>query len=215
MSSTSKPYLAITALYVAASLAFLGIGLWTNVTSLEVLGAFLIGGTFIPLPLDVYVLYLSPRFDVLLLGLVAGTLNTIAVIAEWYFVTNLLKGPRGHRLKATVQDATLSGWFRRFPFPTIVVTAFSPLPFEIFRFLAITNDYHLGRYALATLIGRSVRYIVLVAAGGWLYSYGWLGKAIGVALVLYLLSLLDQRTIKALFSKEPDPTPLKEDPDAA
>ncbi len=204
MSSTSNRYLVHTALYVSLSLAFLGVGLWKDIVSLEVLGAFLIGGTFIPLPLDVYVLYLSPFFDVILLGLVAGVLNTVAVLAEWYFVVNLLEGGRGHKLKRVVQEATLSAWFRKFPFPTIFFTAFSPLPFEIFRFLAITNGYNLARYTLATFLGRTIRYVVLVAAGGWLYSYGWLGKAIGVGLVLYLLSLLDQDTLKALFSKDPD-----------
>jgi membrane protein YqaA with SNARE-associated domain len=199
MSSGGRRYLAVSAGYVLVTTSLVAAGLWVGNRTLEIVGAILLGGTFLPVPLDVYILHLSPDFGPLELGLVVGSLNTVAVLFEWYFLTNLLDRSGGKRVRAVVREASLSHWFRKAPFLTITVAAFSWLPFEIFRFLAVVNDYPLPRYALSTFVGRSVRYVGIVAFGGLLFQHGWLNVVLGVGLVLYLASLFDQEELKAIW----------------
>lgn len=199
MSSGSNRWLVVSGAYVLVSSALLVTGLWVGPRILEVVGALLLGGTFLPVPLDVYVLHLSPDFDPIRLGIFTGFLNTVAVLFERYFLANLLDRGGGKRVRAVVREAKLSGWFRKAPFLTITVAAFSWLPFEIFRFLAVVNDYDVPRYALSTFIGRSIRYVALVAIGGVLFQYGWLNAVLAVGLVLYLVSLFDQEELRAIW----------------
>jgi hypothetical protein len=62
------------------------------------------------------------------------------------------------------------GQFGRAPFRTVVIFAVTPLPFWVVRSLAILHGYPLGRFLLATALGRLPR----------LYAYAWLGAALRV-----------------------------------
>ena len=65
-------------------------------------------------------------------------------------------------------------YFARAPFTTVVVFAFTPLPFWVARLLAILYRYPLGRFLTATAVGRLPR----------LYLYAWLGELLKVPTVL-------------------------------
>lgn len=76
------------------------------------------------------------------------------------------------------------GAFARAPFLTIVVFAFTPLPFWAARVLAILNRYPLPQYFTATALGRLPR----------IYLYAWLGASFQVPGVI-LLSLVAGTTV--------------------
>lgn len=80
-------------------------------------------------------------------------------------------------------------------FPTLVlfVAAFSPLPFEPFRLLAITNDYSNVKYSIITFLGRGIRYWLLVVLGNFLIEFGWLTRIIAIGLILYFVNLFRKR----------------------
>lgn len=182
-----------TAYIVVTGLLFAG-GWWFGHQGLEVVGGILLGGTFLPVPLDVYVLHLSRFFDPITLAVIAGTLNTVAVLAERWFLLGLMAEGKGHKLQEKVQESRWSEWFMAFPFTAIVVGAFSFLPFELFRFMAVVNDYSVPRYSLATFLGRGIRYYALVALGSYLADLGWLSTVVLVVLLLWAVSLGDPRT---------------------
>ena len=60
--------------------------------------------------------------------------------------------------------------FSRAPFTTVVVFAFTPLPFWIARCLALIDHYPVGRFMAATAVGRFPRILI----------YAWLGAVLQV-----------------------------------
>lgn len=211
MSSTSdrgwlgKPLFWLSTAYILVTGLLFGLGWWLEHQTAEVIGGILLGGTFLPVPLDVYVLHLSRTFGPLEIALIAGALNTVAVLFERWFLLGIMAEGRAHNLQEKVQESRWSEWFMAFPFTALVVGAFSFLPFELFRFMAVVNDYDVGRYSLATFLGRGVRYYALVALGGFLAELGWLSIVILVVLALWVVSLGDPRTwFDWLDTEEPD-----------
>ncbi len=79
-----------------------------------------------------------------------------------------LKGATSYKKSGFYQRATAI--FMRYPFATIVVTGFTPIPFWPFKLLAFSIHYPLYRYLTALTISRFPRY----------YLLAWLGAAIGV-----------------------------------
>ena len=65
-------------------------------------------------------------------------------------------------------------WFARAPFTTVVVFAFTPLPFWVARLLALLHRYPIRRFMAATALGRLPR----------LYLYAWLGGLLRVPTVI-------------------------------
>jgi uncharacterized membrane protein YdjX (TVP38/TMEM64 family) len=64
--------------------------------------------------------------------------------------------------------------FRRAPFTTTVIFAFTPLPFWVARCLAILDRYPIGRFMVATAVGRAPRILI----------YAWLGAVLQVPTVV-------------------------------
>jgi uncharacterized membrane protein YdjX (TVP38/TMEM64 family) len=60
------------------------------------------------------------------------------------------------------------------PFTTIIVFAFTPLPFWVARCLAILDRYPVGRFMAATALGRFPRILI----------YAWLGSVLQVPTVM-------------------------------
>ncbi len=193
MSWMSKRLFWLSTAYIVVTGLLFGLGWWLGHQTAEVLGGILLGGTFLPVPLDVYVLHLSRTFDPLELALIAGALNTVAVLFERWFLLGLMAEGKGHKLREKVRESRWSQWFMAFPFTVLVIGAFSFLPFELFRFMAVVNDYDVPRYSLATFLGRGIRYYALVALGGYLAEVGWLSTVILVVLLLWVASLGDPR----------------------
>ncbi len=66
--------------------------------------------------------------------------------------------------------------FARWPFVTVTIFAFTPLPFWVARCLAVLHEYPLRRYLWSTAIGRFPRY----------FAYAWLGAALQIHELLLL-----------------------------
>ncbi|HEU5169694.1 MAG TPA: hypothetical protein VFU46_04105 [Gemmatimonadales bacterium] len=64
--------------------------------------------------------------------------------------------------------------FARAPFTTVVIFAFTPLPFWVARCLAILGRYPMGRYLGATAVGRFPRILL----------YAWLGAVLQLQTVV-------------------------------
>ncbi|HET6610705.1 MAG TPA: hypothetical protein VFG83_01895 [Kofleriaceae bacterium] len=198
MSRSTKFYATVIS-YVVGSVVLCATGWWIGNRIAEMIGFILLGGTFLPLPLDAYVLHTTPFFSALTVALLAGSINTAAVVFERYFLLGLLALGKGRHIQEVIYQSKLSAWFRRLPFAIVFIGALSFIPFEPFRFLAVTNRYSLWRYSLATFLGRGIRYYLYAVFGHMLMGVGWLGPVLGALVVLYLLSLFDSRWLKRMF----------------
>ncbi len=76
-------------------------------------------------------------------------------------------------------------YFMRFPFATLVVIAFLPIPFFPFKFLYFSNHYPLSRYVAAVALARFPRYLLLLWAGS---AFG-IPKQILIGAVLVIFSV--------------------------
>ncbi len=187
--SSGNRFIAVSSLYVVASLAMMGIGFFYSLKVIEFSGFMMLAGTFLPLPADTYIIHLTPYLGVVYIALIGGAFNTIAVLFEKYFVSHLLLSERGEKIKKIFNESKLSLYFTKYPALTLFVTAFSFLPYEPFRFLAITNNYSNVKYSIATFFGRGIRYWVLAVFGNFMAGYGWLAWIIAISLILYFISL--------------------------
>lgn len=109
---------------------------------------------------------------------------------NWYVYRWVLNWERlsGLKDRRTVRWAV--GRFGRSPFWTVVVFAFTPLPFFVVRALAILHDFPVGRFMGATLIGRLPRFL----------AYAWFGEMLHVPTIL-LVGLIVVTTAIAIGSR--------------
>ncbi len=72
--------------------------------------------------------------------------------------------------------------FMKYPFATIVVTGFTPIPFWPFKFLCFSIHYPLTRYLSALSLGRFPRYAFLAWIGSEFHVPAWLLIATVIAI---------------------------------
>lgn len=97
-----------------------------------------------------------------------------------------LKSLSGYKTKPWYRKAV--GFFMRFPFVTLVVTGFSPIPFFPFKFLSFSVHYPLWRYLTALLTARFPRYVILAWIGHTLDIPNWaLFSVFIVILLIYVV----------------------------
>ncbi len=99
---------------------------------------------------------------------------------NWYLYAWVLRGKKAAWLRRQRWVERSVRYFARAPFVSVVVFAFTPLPFWAVRGLAILRDYPLRSFLLATAIGRWPRFLL----------YAWLGYMLHIptlALVLVIL----------------------------
>lgn len=93
-------------------------------------------------------------------------------------------------------------WFGRAPFLTVVLFAFTPLPFWLARALAVLDRYSRARFMLATALGRMPR----------IFAYAWLGTQLQLSTGLLLaiaagalVVLFASRLVRRRADIEPEP----------
>lgn len=97
-----------------------------------------------------------------------------------------LEGRQAYKERPLYRRA--AGWFARWPFPTLVLAGFTPVPFWPFKFLTFSAHYPLERYLAALVVGRFPRYVVLAWVGRVLEVPNWiLFGFFLVVIVLYLV----------------------------
>ncbi len=90
-------------------------------------------------------------------------------------------------------------WFARAPFITVVVFAFTPLPFWAARSLAILHRYPLRRFMAGTAVGRLPRFLIYAWFGSMLAlpTAVLLGLIFGTALIVIAARLARHRPLLA------------------
>lgn len=89
---------------------------------------------------------------------------------NWHLYAWVLEGTRAAWLRRHPGVRKSVEHFARAPFTSVVVFAFTPLPFWVARGLAVLRRYPLGPYLLATTLGRWPRF----------FLYAWLGSAVRI-----------------------------------
>ena len=103
--------------------------------------------------------------------LAAGAVTLVTIIAGFLdhrvFVPVLnhekIIGYKGNRLYRAAARR-----FSRYPFATLAMTAFAPMPFFPFKFLSFSTSYPLVKYLAALALGRYPKYLLLAWAGSML-----------------------------------------------
>jgi len=126
--------------------------------------------TIIPLPTPPYVVAMGKTFHPTWVALLGATGNCIAAFGEYFFLTWLFsKGEIQARIEKNRIFRRLRHFFNRAAFICLVITGFTPIPFEPFRLAAIVSRYSLVLYLLAVFAGRFPRYY-LIAQIGFIYQ---------------------------------------------
>lgn len=100
--------------------------------------------------------------------LAAGAVTLVTIIAGFLdhrvFVPVLnhekISGYKGNRLYRSAARR-----FGRYPFATLAMTAFAPIPFFPFKFLSFSTSYPLLKYLAALTLGRFPKYVLIAWAG--------------------------------------------------
>lgn len=132
------------------------------------------------------------KFANLWLAAAAATVGTVVagVMDHTVFVPVLNhRAVVAYKKKRLYQRAI--DYFLRYPFATLVVTGFTPIPFFPFKFLSFSIHYPLRKYLAALVVARYPRYFLLA----------WLGAATNIpnwVLFAAFLVLINLWLIKAV-----------------
>lgn len=115
------------------------------------------------------------KFANLWITAAAATAGTVAAgIMDYAVFVPVLnhRGLRGYKDRALYRKAI--GYFGRWPFATLVVAGFSPIPFFPFKFLTFSIHYPLWKYLGAVVVARFPRYYLLALLGATFPIPDWL-----------------------------------------
>lgn len=140
--------------------------------------------TFCPLPILWIFLWISRDFNPLIVALLGSTATAIANLHDYYILNSMLRWDRLARARDSRWYKKASIWFTRYPFSTLTVANFLPLPIDVVRLLAISTGYSRAPFTAATLVGRFPRYLILAWLG---YELDLSNTAIAVVLLITIL----------------------------
>jgi membrane protein YqaA with SNARE-associated domain len=180
----------IAAVFGVVSATLWGAGRFFDEPILSFAGLMTIASTFLPMPADAYAVNVSQYISPVTVGLLGGAINAVAVLGERMFLDRLIDYPIFAKLKRFVGTNRWIDVFEKHMFFGLIVAAASPLPFEVFRFVACARNYNRWRYGTATFIGRGGRYYVLAAAGGALAESGLLSRFVAALVGLFALGVI-------------------------
>jgi len=118
----------------------------------------------------------------------AATLGTIlAAYLDYKFFSPLLNLSYSVKYKSHRYYQNAHKWFYKFPFLSLVVAGFSPIPFYPFKFMVYASKYSIWRYLAAVAVGRFPRYLYLAALGYIFQIPNWIifASFIGMFLLVY------------------------------
>jgi len=136
-------------------------------------------------------------------GIVAaiGALGTaVANLNEYHVFTFLLRFGKVRKIRETRLYQSASRYFDVCPFRLMTAVSFLPIPIDVVRWLAITHQYRRDHFALASFLGRCLRYGLLAGAAFYL-KIGWQGIVIVQAVIIIVL--LGLRFITGLYKTRP------------
>lgn len=130
--------------------------------------------TAISFPHEPVLIYFG-QFANLWLAALAATVGTIAA---GYLDHSVFVPVLNHKTFVTYKDRALYrraiDYFLRYPFATLIVAAFTPIPFFPFKFLSFSIHYPLRKYLAAIVIARYPRYFLLALLGKAVHIPNWI-----------------------------------------
>jgi ribonucleoside-triphosphate reductase len=125
------------------------------------------GNSFIWLPHEPAVIYAGAIYAPVLVAVVGGGATLIASMIDHALFTRAFRSKELAPLKESRLMRAVVDRFNRWPWWTIVVVAFTPLPFYPLRIVAPLANYPMFGYVSAVVVGRVPRYFLLALGGGW------------------------------------------------
>jgi len=133
-----------------------------------------------------------------------GTAGTLYIeYINYYLYRYAVFHPKLDQARNNIWVRTTVDLFRRSPFLAIVIVAFTPLPYWAIRILGPLARYPIGKYLLATFIGRFPRLWFYAALGLWLPVSG--AAIVGGSVVLAAAILLAGWIQRVRARREPAP----------
>ena len=149
-----------TLLFLIKNFSYLGIFLTGAIATSTIL---------IPFPIDIAIFF-TPALGLhpLLVSIAAGTGAAVGELTGYYI------GVGGSTIK-TVRKSRVAKFFIKFfnkaGFITLLVAAFIPFPFDILGILAGVSKYDVKKFLLATVIGKTLKALVITYTGYFLLPY--------------------------------------------
>lgn len=119
------------------------------------------GTTFIPLPTPQWVMVYGERFNPVVITFVGGIGTSIACLTDYPLTAYMLRFKKIAGVKKTKAYQRSVRLFNKAPFISLLIAAFTPIPWEPFRILAAATRYNRLKYALSAFLGRTPRYFLL------------------------------------------------------
>ena len=130
---------------------------------------------FFPLPIYGVIFFAAGLgLNPLLVGIVAGVGSAAGEL------TGYLIGAGGKHLVEEKTNSFLKkyrwlkkfkNYFLRYGFPIVILTSFLPFPFDFIGILAGATNYNLKKFFLATVIGKTVKTLLISFAGSITIPY--------------------------------------------
>jgi membrane protein YqaA with SNARE-associated domain len=116
-------------------------------------------------PHEPILLYFSKFYPPLVVALVAIAGTSITEILNYSIFKFVTDTSLFQKIKFGKTIKKLIEVFKRAPFLTLLLVAFTPIPFYPFRFLVVLSKYPLWKYILAIFLARTPRFYILAALG--------------------------------------------------
>lgn len=136
--------------------------------------------SFFPVPINVLVLLAVQSADAFAVVVVATCATFPSYLLEYQIYRLIVRHGTALDIKNLKLAPKLFDGFMKYPFATLAVTSFLPMPSEPIRLYAISTSYQRWRFALAGMIGRAFRFVLLV----------WVGKLVGTPTWLFIAVML-------------------------
>jgi len=117
--------------------------------------------TFFPLPTPQIIMDYGGIFDPIMVAMVGAIGTCVAGLIDYTVITYIFKVKKVAKLKQTKTYKYCAWFYNKVAFISLVIAGFTPIPFDLFRFLAAATKYNRGKYVLSIFIGRAPRYYLL------------------------------------------------------
>jgi membrane protein YqaA with SNARE-associated domain len=182
MSNNTKKIFIKGGIYVAVCISLYLLSLLVSSTFLEYGSLMLLAGTFLPMPADTYVLFISEQIDPIRIGIVGGIVNAIAVIFEKYWLKDVMKVGALEKFSVFFANSKFTKYMNKSMFFSLLISGFSFFPHEPFRLVAVVKNYNDFKYFIATFLGRGFRYYLLAIFGDEIRKYDMIGLVLFLSL---------------------------------
>lgn len=131
------------------------------------------GNSFVYFPHEPAVIYAGTLYAPALVAVIGGIATMLASIVDHAFFTQTFQLDRFASIKRTRVMRLAANLFNKRPWWTIVLFAFTPVPFYPIRVVAPMSNYPMQRYVSAVVVGRVPRYFLLALGGVWVDQLTW------------------------------------------